>query len=112
MKLERVMSIFEPLQNTMGYIQNRLIAGRRAQQHMVALTTLFNSEQLQPVLTDTKPSVSYGQAFQARKEEDFVIVKTNCQRISGDGSSTYDAFAVRPPHLAISSSVTFSKFSL
>jgi len=89
------MSIFEPLQNTMGYIQNRLIAGRRAQ-HMVTLTTLFDTDSIQPALIDNDtPSVSYGQAFQARKEEDFVVIKTHCQRISGDGSSTYDAFAVR-----------------
>lgn len=79
----------------MGYIQNRLIAGRRAQ-HMFALTTLFDTEIQPAALLDNKPSVSYGQALEARKEEDFVIVKTHCQRISGDGSSTYDAFAVRP----------------
>lgn len=76
----------------MGYIQSRLIAGRRAQ-HLVALSSLFNTG-IQPAIKDIKPSVSYGQALQAKKEEDFVIVKTNCQRIPGDGSSTYDAFAV------------------
>jgi hypothetical protein len=87
------MPIFEPLQNTMGYIQNRLIAGRRAQ-HLAALSTLFSAGDIQPCITDSQPSVSYGQAFQAKKEEDFIIIKTNCQRISGDGSTTFDAFAV------------------
>lgn len=73
--------------------------GSRRAQHMLALTTLFDTDSIQPALIDNdKPSVSYGQALQARKEEDFVIINTYCQRISSDGSSTYDAFAVLDGH--------------
>jgi hypothetical protein len=39
--------------------------------------------------------VSYGHACQAKRNEDFVVAKTSCQRLPGDlASSTYDAFAV------------------
>lgn len=76
----------------MRYIQSLFIAGRRVHQ-LVPLSSLFNKG-IQPTIKANNPSVSYGQAFQAKKEEDFVIVKTNYQRIPGDGSSTYDAFAV------------------
>jgi hypothetical protein len=78
----------------MGYIQNRLIAGRRAR-HLVALSTLFNGE-IKPAMIKDKPySVSYGHACQAKRNEDFVVAKTSCQRLPGDlASSTYDAFAV------------------
>ncbi|XP_024393344.1 probable protein phosphatase 2C 5 isoform X1 [Physcomitrium patens] len=72
------------------------VEGRRAH-HLVTLSSLFNKG-TQPTIKANKPSVSYGQALQAKKEEDFVIVKTNCQRIPGDGSSTYDAFAVLDGH--------------
>ncbi|XP_024369553.1 probable protein phosphatase 2C 5 isoform X3 [Physcomitrium patens] len=83
--------------------------GRRAQ-HLVALSSLFNTG-IQPAIKDIKPSVSYGQALQAKKEEDFVIVKTNCQRIPGDGSSTYDAFAILDGHNG-SAAAIFTKDNL
>lgn len=95
----------------MGYIQNRLIAGRRAQ-HLVALSTLFNSETVKPSLKDKPYSVSYGQAFQAKRKEDFVLAKTSCQRCPGDhASSTYDAFAIFDGHNG-SAAAVFTKENL
>ena len=41
-----------------------------------------------------RPDVVYGQANQSRKGEDFTFVKTDCQRVPGDGASTFSVFAV------------------
>ncbi|KAG0629465.1 hypothetical protein M758_1G106100 [Ceratodon purpureus] len=84
--------------------------GRRAQ-HLAAISTLFSNGDIQPCIEDGKPSVSYGQAFQAKKEEDFVIIKSNCERISGDGSTTFDAFAVLDGHNG-SAAAVFTKDNL
>lgn len=41
-----------------------------------------------------RPEIIYGQASQSKKGEDFTMVKTDCQRVVGDGVSTYSVFAV------------------
>lgn len=41
-----------------------------------------------------KPDVLYGQASQSKKGEDFTFFKTECQRVPGDGSTTFSVFAV------------------
>ena len=41
-----------------------------------------------------KPSVRYGYAAQSRKGEDFFLMKTDCQRVSGNPSSVFSVFAV------------------
>lgn len=41
-----------------------------------------------------RPEITYGQASQSKKGEDFAMIKTECQRVSGDGETTYSAFAV------------------
>ena len=65
-------------------------------QDMVPLATFlkreFNCEKIDG------PIVSYGQACQSKKGEDFTIVKTDCQRVSGDGSSTFTVFGVCEPY--------------
>ena len=40
------------------------------------------------------PIIRYGEAFQAKKGEDFTMVKMDCQRILGDRSSTFAVFGV------------------
>jgi hypothetical protein len=40
------------------------------------------------------PDVLYGQASHSKKGEDFTFFKTECQRVSGDGSTTFSVFAV------------------
>ena len=41
-----------------------------------------------------KPTVRYGYAAQSRKGEDYFLVKTDCQRVPGNPSSTFSVFAV------------------
>ncbi|KAJ6328136.1 hypothetical protein OIU77_009930 [Salix suchowensis] len=41
-----------------------------------------------------KPEILYGQASQSKKGEDFTLLKTECQRIVGDGITTYSVFGV------------------
>lgn len=41
-----------------------------------------------------RPEIIHGQASQSKKGEDFTMVKTDCQRVVGDGVSTYSVFAV------------------
>ncbi|KAG0578273.1 hypothetical protein KC19_4G010700 [Ceratodon purpureus] len=84
--------------------------GRRAR-HLVALSTFFDSE-IKPSIKDKPHTVSCGHAFQARRNEDFIVAKTNCQRVPGDhGSSTYDAFAILDGHNGTAAAV-FTKENL
>lgn len=41
-----------------------------------------------------KPEILHGQAGQSKKGEDLTLLKTECQRVVGDGVSTYSVFAV------------------
>lgn len=41
-----------------------------------------------------KPTIRHGQAGQSKKGEDFTLMKLECQKIPGDGSSTFAVFAV------------------
>lgn len=41
-----------------------------------------------------KPEICHGQASQSKKGEDFTLLKTECQRILGDGVTTYSVFGV------------------
>lgn len=41
-----------------------------------------------------KPEIFHGEASQSKKGEDFVFVKTECERVLGDGVTTFSAFAV------------------
>ena len=41
-----------------------------------------------------RPEILHGQASQSKKGEDFTLLKTECQRMVGDGVSTYSVFAV------------------
>ena len=45
-----------------------------------------------------KPEIAYGQASQSKKGEDFILIKTECQRVVGDGVSTYSVFGVCCSH--------------
>lgn len=44
-----------------------------------------------------KPDVLHGLANQSKKGEDFTFLKTECQRVPGDGVTTFSVFAVSPP---------------
>jgi serine/threonine protein phosphatase PrpC len=45
-----------------------------------------------------KPTVRYGLAAQSRKGEDYYLVKTDCQRVPGNQSSTFSTFAIFDGH--------------
>ncbi|RWW60579.1 hypothetical protein BHE74_00032413 [Ensete ventricosum] len=40
------------------------------------------------------PDILYGQASQSKKGEDFTFLKAECQRVPGDGVTTFAVFAV------------------
>ncbi|KAJ8762412.1 hypothetical protein K2173_007572 [Erythroxylum novogranatense] len=45
-----------------------------------------------------KPEILHGQANQSKKGEDFTLVKTECQRVAGDGVTTYSVFGLFDGH--------------
>ncbi|KAL3514499.1 hypothetical protein ACH5RR_027216 [Cinchona calisaya] len=45
-----------------------------------------------------RPELSHGQASQSKKGEDFTLLKTECQRILGDGITTYSVFGLFDGH--------------
>ncbi|CAK9151266.1 unnamed protein product [Ilex paraguariensis] len=45
-----------------------------------------------------KPTVSYGSAAQSRKGEDYFLMKTDCQRVPRNPSTTFSVFAVFDGH--------------
>ncbi|KAJ0974949.1 hypothetical protein J5N97_016914 [Dioscorea zingiberensis] len=58
-----------------------------------------------------RPDVLHGQASQARKGEDFTLVKVDCQRVPGDGLSTFSVFAIFDGHNG-SAAAIYSKENL
>ncbi|OAY22901.1 probable protein phosphatase 2C 12 [Manihot esculenta] len=45
-----------------------------------------------------KPELSHGQASQSKKGEDFTLIKTEYERVGGDGVSTYSVFGLFDGH--------------
>ncbi|GAA0139133.1 protein phosphatase [Lithospermum erythrorhizon] len=45
-----------------------------------------------------KPELSHGQAGQSKKGEDFTLIKTECQRVLGDGVTTFSVFGLFDGH--------------
>ncbi|RRT43523.1 hypothetical protein B296_00054573, partial [Ensete ventricosum] len=41
-----------------------------------------------------KPDILYGEASESKKGEDFTFVKTECQRVPGQGDTTFSVFAL------------------
>lgn len=41
------------------------------------------------------PVLSHGHVMQSLKSEDFTFAKTDCERVPGDSSTTFAAYAVR-----------------
>jgi serine/threonine protein phosphatase PrpC len=67
----------------------------KSEQHM-SLSSLLKREVANEKIE--RPEITYGQACQSKKGEDFIMIKTGCQRISGDGDTTYSAFAIFDGH--------------
>lgn len=66
--------------------------GRRHHHNLVPLAALISREMRSEKME--KPTVRYGHAAQSRKGEDYFLIKTDCQRVPGNPSSTFSAFAV------------------
>ncbi|KAK9096902.1 hypothetical protein Sjap_022399 [Stephania japonica] len=66
------------------------------EKHRVSLGALLKRESQSEKLE--KPGILHGQAGQSKKGEDFTLVKTECQRIPGDGSTTFSVFALFDGH--------------
>lgn len=60
--------------------------------HLVPLAALISREMKSEKME--KPTVRYGHAAQSRKGEDYFLIKTDCQRVPGNSSSTFSVFAV------------------
>nr|DAD31854.1 TPA_asm: hypothetical protein HUJ06_010705 [Nelumbo nucifera] len=69
---------------------------RRDRHDLVPLAALISRELKSEKME--KPSVRYGHAAQSRKGEDYFLVKTDCQRIPGNSSSTFSVFAIFDGH--------------
>lgn len=64
----------------------------RSEHHTVPLSVLLRRE-----LANEKiecPELVHGHAYQSKKGEDFILIKTERQRVLGDGVSTYSVFGV------------------
>ncbi|KAK4491365.1 hypothetical protein RD792_002104 [Penstemon davidsonii] len=58
-----------------------------------------------------KPTVKYGQAGLAKKGEDYFLIKTDCQRVLSDPSTSFSVFAILDGHNGISAAI-FTKENL
>lgn len=64
----------------------------KSQHQTVPLSVLLKRELASEKIE--KPEILHGQASQSKKGEDLTLLKTECQRVVGDGVSTYSVFAV------------------
>ncbi|RVW99962.1 putative protein phosphatase 2C 12 [Vitis vinifera] len=62
----------------------------RSEHQTVPLSVLLKRELASEKIE--KPDIIHGQASQSKKGEDFTLLKTECQRVVGDGVSTYSVF--------------------
>ncbi|KAA8537737.1 hypothetical protein F0562_027273 [Nyssa sinensis] len=58
-----------------------------------------------------RPEISHGQASQSKKGEDLTFLKSECQRVAGDGVTTYSVFALFDGHNG-SAAAIYSKENL
>ncbi|XP_065881076.1 probable protein phosphatase 2C 15 [Euphorbia lathyris] len=70
--------------------------GRRRRDNLVPLAALISREMRSEKME--KPTVRYGHAAQSRKGEDYFLIKTDCQRVMGNSSSTFSVFAIFDGH--------------
>ncbi|KAL2514905.1 putative protein phosphatase 2C 5 [Forsythia ovata] len=58
-----------------------------------------------------KPTVKYGQAALAKKGEDYFFIKSDCERVPGNPSTSFSVFAIFDGHNGISAAI-FAKENL
>lgn len=86
---------------------NGVVYGRKGP--MVPLAELLKRELKNEKIE--KPTIRHGQAGQSKKGEDFTLMKLECQKIPGDGSSTFAVFAIFDGHNG-SAAALYSKENL
>jgi len=65
----------------------------RSEHHQtVPLSVLLKRELMSEKIE--KPDIVHGQAGQSKKGEDFALLKSDCQRMVGDGVYTYSVYGV------------------
>lgn len=72
--------------------QTEVSTNMRTKLPLVPLGTLIGRE----LRNDNaeNPTIKYGQAALAKKGEDYFLIKPDCQRISGNQSTSFSVFAV------------------
>lgn len=68
----------------------------RGDHQTVPLSVLLKREQKNEKIED--PEIFYGQASQSKKGEDFMLLKAGCERVVGDGATTYSVFGLFDGH--------------
>ncbi|XP_043709645.1 probable protein phosphatase 2C 12 isoform X2 [Telopea speciosissima] len=68
----------------------------RSDRQMVPLAVLLRRELCHEKIE--KPDIIHGQANQSKKGEDFTLLKTECQRVPGDGLTTFSVFGLFDGH--------------
>uniref|UniRef100_A0A7C9CHJ9 protein-serine/threonine phosphatase n=1 Tax=Opuntia streptacantha TaxID=393608 RepID=A0A7C9CHJ9_OPUST len=68
----------------------------KGEHQTVPLSVLLRREQKNEKIEN--PELSYGQASQSKKGEDFTLLKTECQRNVGDGVATFSVFGLFDGH--------------
>ncbi|XP_059590436.1 probable protein phosphatase 2C 12 isoform X1 [Vitis vinifera] len=81
----------------------------RSEHQTVPLSVLLKRELASEKIE--KPDIIHGQASQSKKGEDFTLLKTECQRVVGDGVSTYSVFGLFDGHNG-SAAAIYSKENL
>jgi len=81
----------------------------KGEHQTVPLSVLLKREVAQEKIE--RPEIFHGQANQSKKGEDLTLVKTECQRVAGDGVSTYSVFALFDGHNG-SAAAIYSKENL
>lgn len=64
--------------------------------HSVPLSVLLKRESANEKVE--RPELLHGQANQSKKGEDFTFIKTECERVLGDGVTTFSIFALFDGH--------------
>ncbi|KAL2318583.1 hypothetical protein Fmac_032459 [Flemingia macrophylla] len=72
------------------------MAARSEHHQTVPLSVLLKRELANEKIE--KPEIVHGQACQSKKGEDLTLLKTECQRMVGDGVSMYSVFALFDGH--------------
>ncbi|XP_047964965.1 probable protein phosphatase 2C 15 [Salvia hispanica] len=71
--------------------------GDRYEYHdLVPLAALINRELRNEKME--RPAVRYGSAAQSRKGEDYFLMKTDCQRVAGNPSTSFSVFGIFDGH--------------